>query len=111
MRRTVRGTLLATSALATSALALVAFEQPANAAACSAVTNPGLPYTQSGNTCVTFNTTPSGSGNVTNNGSVTPGTAQNVVRVDGVAVDGTVINNGTVVGGGIIVMSGGSSPA
>src|ERR1700688_149861 len=62
------GTLLATS----SALALVvAIDQSAEAATCTVVTNPTLPYVQSGNTCVTFTTSPGTSGNITNTGTVT----------------------------------------
>jgi len=101
---TVRAALLATSALAL----VIGLDKPADAAACTTVTNPSLPYSQSGNTCVTFNATPSGSGNITNSGTVTS-TGTNVVTVDGVAVNGQIVNSssGNVTGGGIAVQSGG----
>ena len=64
----LRGTLLVTS----SALALVvAIDRSAEAATCTVVTNPTLPFSYSGNTCVTFTTSPGTSGNITNNGTVT----------------------------------------
>jgi uncharacterized protein with beta-barrel porin domain len=94
----LRGTLLATS----SALALiVVMDQSAEAATCTVVTNPGLPYAQAGNTCVTFTVSPVTTGNITNNGTVTASGPTNpngtgISLYVGPTVTGNIINNGTI---------------
>jgi hypothetical protein len=67
-KRVFRGILLSTS----SALALLAaVDQSATAATCTVVADPALPYSQAGNTCVSFSVSPVTSGSVTNGGTVT----------------------------------------
>src|ERR1700722_17241051 len=92
------GTLLATS----SALALiVAIDQSAEAATCTVVTDPDLPYSQSGNTCVTFTKSPTTSGDITNTGTVTASGATNpngtgISLYVGPTVTGNIVNKGTI---------------
>ena len=95
---TVRAALLATSALAL----VIGLDRSADAAPCTQVVNPGLPYTQSGNTCVLFNAPPATSGDVTNTGTVTSsGTI--AINVANVSINGNIINSatGSITGGGI----------
>lgn len=95
-QRGLRKALLATS----SALALViALDQSAKA--CTVVTNPALPYSQAGNTCVTFTTSPVTSGNITNTGTVTASGPSNpngtgISLFLGPTVTGDIINQGTI---------------
>ena len=100
------GALLATS----SALALmVAIDRSAEAATCTVVTNPGLPYAQAGNTCVTFTASPGTSGNITNTGTVTASGPSNP-NGTGISlflhptVTGDIINQGTINANGFGVL-------
>ena len=102
MTRGLRGALLAAGSVMAVTMAMGAPAQAVTAkAACYVQTNPGLPYTQTGNTCVTFTATPAGSGDVTNNGTVTATggaypTATGVSITSGATVDGNVVNNGSI---------------
>ena len=102
----LRRTLLATS----SALALIiAIDHSAEAATCSVVTNPTLPYIQSGNTCVTFTTSAVTSGNITNTGTVTASGPSNpngtgISLFLGPTVTGNIINQGTINANGFGVL-------
>jgi uncharacterized protein with beta-barrel porin domain len=102
----LRATLLTTS----SALALiVAINQSAEAATCTVVTNPGLPYAQAGNTCVTFTASPGTTGNITNTGTVTASGPSNPSGT-GISlflhptVTGNIINQGTINANGFGVL-------
>jgi hypothetical protein len=94
----LRSTLLVTS----SALALVvAIDQSAEAATCTVVTNPALPFSYSGNTCVTFTASPGTSGDITNNGTVTASGTTNpnstgISLYVGPTVTGNIVNKGTI---------------
>jgi len=95
----LRRTLLATS----SALALLAgLEQAASAAPCTVVSNPPLPYMQSGNTCVNFTVSPVTSGDVVSTGTVSatgPTFAQSKTGITvyiGVSLNGSITNQGTI---------------
>jgi uncharacterized protein with beta-barrel porin domain len=107
-RTALRTTLLTTS----SVLALVvALDRPASAASCTVVSNPSLPYIQSGNTCVNFTASPVTSGNVTSTGTVSatgPTFAQSRTGITvyiGVSLNGGITNQGTINanGGGIFM--------
>src|SRR5580692_1319936 len=102
----LRDTLLVTS----SALALlVAIDQSAEAATCTVVTNPSLPYAQAGNTCVTFTASPGTTGNITNTGTVTASGPSNPSGT-GISlflhptVTGNIINQGTINANGFGVL-------
>ena len=97
----LRGTLLATS----SVLALtISVDRSADAAACTLVVNPTVPYSQGGNTCVVFTANPGTSGSVTNAGTVTAtGTVVNHTATGigvyiGVTLNGSITNQGTITG-------------
>ena len=105
--RGLKGSLLATS----SALALViGVSGSAQAGACTTVTNPSLPYSQAGNTCVTFSGF-TGTGSVTSSGTVTPGPTQNAIAVtNSSTINGNITNGGTITAKATgILVTGGSS--
>ncbi len=95
--RRSRGKLLAT----VSALALIVGLERTAAATC--VTNPTLPYTNSGAlTCVNFNATPAGAGDVTNNGTITaalypPPSETGISATNYSSLNGSIVNNGTII--------------
>src|ERR1051326_4805506 len=100
-RHPSRVALLATS----SALALlVGLEQ--SAGACTVVTNPALPYTQSGDTCVHFTVSPATSGNVTSTGAVNA-VGPGIPSLIGIFVDTGVSLNGSITNAGSITVGSG----
>lgn len=103
-RNRLRTTLLA----ATSSLALtVAMGETAEAATCIVVTNPATPYSQSGNTCVTFNAV-NRTGSVTNTGTVTASGAPLSVSRTGISVVGGATIIGSVTNSGRITPTSGN---
>ena len=65
------------------------------------VTNPALPFSYSGNTCVTFTASPGTSGDITNNGTVTASGTTNpnstgISLYVGPTVTGNIVNKGTI---------------
>src|SRR5580704_2863825 len=105
-----QGLLRQTLLVTTSALALiVAVDQSAEAATCTVVTDPALPYSQGGNTCVTFTVSPVTSGNITNTGTVTASGPSNP-NGTGISlflhptVTGSIINQGTINANGFGVL-------
>src|ERR1051326_1087107 len=100
-RHPSRVALLATS----SALALlVGLEQ--SAGACTVVTNPALPYTQSGDPCVHFTVSPASSGNVPSTGAVNA-VGPGIPSLIGIFVDTGVSLNGSITNAGSITVGSG----
>jgi autotransporter-associated beta strand protein len=112
MKRGLRTALLAAGSVLAVGMAMGGRAEAA--AVCSVQTNPALPYTQAGNTCVTFTATPSGSGAVTNNGTVNATGASNpsatgVSVMTGATVNGDIVNNGAITGNNYGVLVNGGS--